>query len=169
MSNPFLQIADAQQNAASKARDRGRERRLAKLVVTSEADAPMVASPADKQMFEQSQQMKRYRAALRQRRDDLLAGPHGQEVKSLLQMLDSLSGSSAPALVQYVMKARWVRDADYNTRHDVLALVGTAIARFRVRNGLAPFDDSLWDEPPTAFEQIRYLLTGVGTAVEEMA
>lgn len=164
MSNAFLQIADQQQNAASKARDRGRERRLEKLVVKSESDAPMVASPSDKQLFENSQLLKNYRRHLRQREEELRQGPHGREVSSLLQLLETLSASSAPALVQYVMKARWLIEADYNTRLDVLSLVGTAIARFRVRNGLPPFDDSIpfIGEAPTAFQQIRKLLTGVG-------
>lgn len=162
--NAFLATAERQQNAASKARDRGLERRMAKLVVKSEADAPMVASAADKQMFENSVLLRRYRAAMAQRRSDLLEGPHGREVKALLLLLDNLTASSAGALVSYVLKANWLRQADQNTRLDVLSIVGTAIARFRVRQGLPPFDDSLpfSDEPPTAFEQIRKLLTGVG-------
>lgn len=162
--NAFLAVADIQQNAASKARDRGLERRMAKFVVKSEADAPMVASAADKQMFENSVLLRRYRVAMAQRRSDLLEGPHGREVKALLMLLDSLTASSAGALVSYVVKARWLQEADQGTRLDVLSIVGTAIARFRVRSGLPPFDDSLpfTNEPPTAFEQIRLLLTGVG-------
>jgi hypothetical protein len=39
--NAFLTVADNQQNAASKARDRGRERRLAKLVVPDESHGPL--------------------------------------------------------------------------------------------------------------------------------
>lgn len=162
--NAFLQVADSQQNAASKARDRGRERRLDKLVVKSEADAPMVASAADKQMFENSQLLKNYRRHLRVRREDLLAGPHGREVGALLQLLESISASSAGALVIYIERAGWLQQADADTKHGVLSLVGTAIARHRVRNGLSPFDDSVpyTDEPPTAFQKIRKLITGVG-------
>lgn len=160
MLNAFEQVAEVQQNAFSKAQDRAREKRLAKLVIQSERDAPMVASAADKQAFENQQLLKRYRAALALRRQELLEGPHGQEVQALLQLLDSLSATSASALVSYVVKARWLKEADYNTRLDVLSIVGTAIARFRVRQGLPPFDDSLpfMDEPPTAFEQVRKLL-----------
>lgn len=162
--NAFLATAERQQNAASKARDRGLERRMAKLVVKSEADAPMVASAADKQMFENGVLLKRYRASIRQREEELRAGPHGREVAGLLLLLNNLTASSAGALVSYVLKANWLRQADQNTRLDVLSIVGTAIARFRVRSGVPPFDDSLpfSDEPPTAFEQIRKLLTGVG-------
>lgn len=164
MLNAFEQVADQQLTAATKARHRATDRRLERLVVKSEADAPMVASPADKKMFEQSQQMRRYRLHLRQRQDELANGPHGREVVALIQLLDTLTASSANALVSHVMKAEWLRSADLNTRLDVLSIVGTAIARFRVRNGLPPFDDALpfSGEPPTAFEQIRKLLTGVG-------
>lgn len=161
--NAFLDIASAQQNAASKARDRKHERLLAKLVVKSEADAPMVASAADKQMFENNQLLKQYRHHVRVRRENLLAGPHGREVGALIQLLDSLSASSAPALVQYIAGAIWLKNADEDTRYGVLSLVGTAIARHRVRNGLSPFDDSIsfLDEPPTAFEIIRKELVGL--------
>lgn len=164
MLNAFEQIADTQQNAFSKAADRAREKRLAKLVVKSEADAPMVASPSDKQAWESAQLLKRYRAALRERQRDLENGPHGKDVLALLQLLDTLCASSADGLVRYVVSAQWLRDADHHTRLDVLSIVGAAIARFRVRQGLPPFDDSLpfMDEPPTAFEQVRKLLTGVG-------
>lgn len=165
VTNAFLQIADAQQNAYSKSRDRAAARRLEKLVVKSEADAPMVAKAADKQAFENSQLLKRYRAALRQRRDDLLTGPHGKEVKSLIQLLENLTASSAGALITFITQARWLREADYHTRHDVLSIVGAEISRFRVRQGLPPFDDSIpfTDEPPTAFQIIRKLITGVGS------
>lgn len=167
--NAFEQLAHNQMGAASKARDRAADRRMSKLVVKSEADAPMVASPADKKMFEQAQQMKRYRAAVRQRRDDLLAGPYGANIRALEKLLNDLSGSSPIALVKYVQRAAWLRNAGDDTRHHVLSLVAEAIIRFRVRNGLSPFDDSLLDEPPTSFEQIRSILTGVGQPVEELA
>ena len=105
--------------------------------------------------------MKRYRAAIRQRREDLLNGPHGQEIQKLLSVLEDLSLSPPMALVDMVERSP-LRHADYTTRHDVLSLISTAIMRFRIREGLPPFDDSLWSEPPTVFEQTRYLLTGVG-------
>jgi hypothetical protein len=166
--NFFEAIADKQQNAASKARDRAAEKRMAKLVVKSEADAPMVAKQADKEVFEQAQQMKRYRAAIRQRREDLLNGPHGQEIQKLLGVLEELSLSPPMALVDMVERSP-LRQADYTTRHDVLSIISSAIIRFRIREGLAPFDDAIFDEPATAFEQIRWLLTGVGRFREEAA
>lgn len=161
--NPFEQIAAGQMNAATKAKHRAAEKRLANLVVTSERDAPMVASPADKAQFETSKQFKEYRRYLRDRKRELLEGPYSAQLTELSTMLKTLSRESAPALVDWVEYADWLQQADYNTRHNVLAIIGEEIANFRITEGLAPFDDSLWGEPATAFEQIRFVLTGVGT------
>lgn len=158
--NPFEALANQQQNAASKARDRAAERRLAKLVVKSDADAPMVASPLDKERFENQELLKRFNKAMTQRRLDLLKSAHGKEIKGLLQILDSLTPSSPPALMSYLAKCQWFVNADYGTRHDILWVIDTAIMTFRIREGLSPFDDGLPGEPPTAFCIIRHHLTG---------
>ena len=165
MLNPFEQIAEAQLTAAAKARHRAADKRMEKLVVQSDRDAPMVASPADKAMFEASKQFREYQRWLKQRRNDLFNGPYSAQLAELDSMLKALSPESAPALVDWVEYADWLQQADYNTRHNTLSVIGDEIARFRVRQGLAPFDDSLpfLNEPPTAFEQIRYILTGVGS------
>jgi hypothetical protein len=97
----------------------------------------------------------------------LLNGPYAAQLKGLVALLDALTPESAPALVRWVSRAIELRRADYGTRHDVLALIGEEIATFRIRHGLAPFDDSLPGEPPTAFEQIRFILTGVGVGEVE--
>jgi hypothetical protein len=153
--NPFEALADVQQNGASKARDRAAERRLAKLVVKSEADAPMVASPSEKAAYERSRQLRHYNKMLTQRRLDLLNGPQGVQIKGLLQLMDTLSPSSAPALMSFLAGCNWFLGCDRGTRQDILSLISIGIARHRVRNGLPPFDDSLIGEPPTAFEIIR--------------
>jgi hypothetical protein len=158
--NPFEALADTQQNAYSKARDRASERRLAKLVVKSEADAPMVASPADKERFEKQELLKRFNKAMTARRLDLLNGPHSKDIKGLFQILDSLTPSSPPALMSYLAKCQWFVNADYSTRHDILWVIDTEIMRFRIRQGLSPFDDGLPDEPPTVFCIVRHHLTG---------
>jgi hypothetical protein len=158
--NPFEALADTQQNAYSKARDRAAEKRLAKLVVKSDADAPMVASAADKERFEQQQLLRRFNKAMTARRLDLLKGEHGAQVKGLLQLLDSLTEGSAPALMSYLAKCQWFVNADYGTRHDILSVIDAEIMRFRVREGLPPFDDGLPGEPATAFCVIRHHLTG---------
>lgn len=158
--NPFEALADQQQNTYSKARDRAAEKRLAKLVVKSDADAPMVASAADKDRYEQQQLLKHFNKAMTKRRLDLLKGKWGPEIKGLLQILDSLTPSSPPALMSYLTKCQWFVNADYGTRHDILWVIDSAIMAFRIREGLSPFDDGLLGEPATAFCIIRHHLTG---------
>lgn len=160
MTNSFLNIANLQQNASSKARDRAAERRLAKIVVKSDADAPMIASPLDKERLESQELLRRFNKAMRQRRQDLLKGAHGEEIKGLLQVLDSLTPISPPVLISYLVKCRWFVNADCSTRHDILWVIDTAIMTFRIRQGLSPFDDGLPGEPPTVLCIIRHHLTG---------
>lgn len=164
MLNPFEQVADAQQNAFSKAKDRAAERRLAKLVVQSEADAPMVASPQEKEQQERQQLLRQFNKAMTDRRRTLLEGKYRDEIKGLLQLLDSLEPSSAPGLMSYLAKCQWFQHCDYGTRFDILSVIDLAIVRFRVRAGQPPFDDSIDPDPPTAFQIIRHHMTGVGAA-----
>lgn len=162
-SNPFEAIAEQQLTAAAKAKHRAAEKRMAKLVVTSESEAPMVAKPADKAMFEASKQFREYQRYLRNRRDELLNGPYSVQLAPLVQMLKAITLESASALTDWIEHADWLQQADYNTRHNTLAIIADSMATFRIRHGMAPFDDSLPGEPPTAFEQIRFMLTGVAS------
>jgi hypothetical protein len=161
--NAFEQLADTQLTQAAKARHHALEKRMANLVVRSERDAPMVASPADRESFEAAQQFRLYNKFIKERSDNLLTGQYGEQVRTLFKILNDLSASPPGALVEWIKHSQ-LDKADYNTRHNVLAIIGRSIARHRIRQGLAPFDDSLpfSDEQPTVFEQIRTILTGVG-------
>lgn len=161
-SNPFEQLANLQQTAASKAKDRAAERRLAKHVMQSDREAPMVASATEKEAWEKQQLLKAFNKAMTQRRLDLINGKYGAEVKGLLNILDTLTESSAPALMSYLAKCQWFLHADYASRMDVLSVIHDHIVRFRIRSGMSPFDDPMWDEPPNAFLIIRKEMTGVG-------
>lgn len=156
--NAFLELADFQQTAASKAKDRAREKREARAVVTSDRDAPMVASPQEKAQAEKSALLKQWLRWRRERSDIVLEGPHGREYRDLLLLVGSLTAESAPALVQYIERATWLRQAPREVRHTALTVIDDAITLLRIKHGLAPFDDSLPGEAPTAFEQIRSLL-----------
>lgn len=160
--NAFEQLANMQQTAASKAKDRATERRIAKLVVKSDRDAPMIASASEKEAWEKQQLLKAFNKAMTQRRLDLINGKYGDEVKGLLQILDSLTETSAPALMSYLAKCQWFLHADYETRMNTLSVIHDFIIRFRIRSGLSPFDDPIWDEPPNAYLIIRKEMTGVG-------
>lgn len=162
--NAFETVADTQRVWASKQKEkRIAERSAQRLVVQSDADAPMKPSAQEQEQIDQSKQMKVYRAWVKERRAALATGPHDKDIAGLLQLMDSLTVESVPALVAFVKQAAWLRRADAHTRHEVLALVSHALIRLRKKLGLAPFDDALFDEPPLAFEQIRKEITGVGS------
>lgn len=162
MLNPFEQVGDVQQNAFSKAKDRAAERRLAKLVVTSEREAPMVASPQEKQQQERQKLLRQFNKAMTARRKALLEGKYREEVSGLVQLLDTLDMAGASGLLSYLAKCLWFQHCDYGTRFDILSIIDIAIVRHRVRAGQPPFDDSLPGEPPTAFQIARHHMTGVG-------
>lgn len=157
MLNAFEAVADHQMVHPAKVRDRARDKRLAKLVVQSDREGPMVASPSDKKMFEQQKLLAGYRRFLTERRQALLNGKYRSEVAELLKILDTLAVVSAPGLLSFLAKCQWFLHADRDTRRDILSLISVGICRHRVQQGLPPFDDSLphGDEQPTAFEIIR--------------
>lgn len=101
---------------------------------------------------------KLYRQHVAEKKQALLDGPFGKEVKGLLSFMRTMTPSSAPALVKLVENAAWLRGADLDTRYGVLSLVNRGIANLRKREGLMPFDDALPGEPLTASEQIKLLL-----------
>lgn len=158
MSNPFLSVADHQMSGAVKARHRAVEKRK----VLRDAEAPMVKTGLDKEMEEAAKLKSNYLRIKKQEKLDLLNGPHGKDVRGLIQLIDSLTIDSASALVTFVMSAEWIQKASLPLRYAVLELAGNAIMRLRIRHAMAPFDDSLPGEEPTAYELIRKHLTGVG-------
>ena len=101
---------------------------------------------------------KLYRQHCADRKQALLDGPHGKDIKGLLSFMRTMTPSSAPALVKLIETAAWIRQADEETRYGVLWLVNRGIANLRKREGYMPFDDSLLDEPPTASEQIKSII-----------
>jgi hypothetical protein len=134
----FLDLAAQQISAPRKARLRAAERR-------------------DAAIKERTDLHRAWRAWRRERVEELMAGPHGAAARALRQFLAGMKIGDAEMLLAAVESGPW-RDADADIRFEVLRLVGHAIMRVRERGGLAPFDDALPGEPPTAFEIIREIL-----------
>lgn len=153
--NAFEQLADTQLTQAAKARHRAAEKRVAKTVVQSDRDAPMMPTAQEKAQAEKRVLALQWRRWRRERSDIILEGPHARDYRGLLLLVGSLTPESAPALVQYVQRAAWLRAADRDVRRTALTVIDDAIVLLRVKHGLQPFDDSLPGEPPTAFEKIR--------------
>lgn len=117
---------------------------------------------ADKEQRDEQIQFKLYRKAHRAALTALLNNPFvGDKVSALMTYLKTLGPESAPALVDYIDHSEWLKRADEQVRQECLSIIATAIMRVRIQQGLAPFDDSIGDEPPTAFQRIRQMLVGV--------
>jgi hypothetical protein len=147
--NAFLDFADQQMPRALK-------RRIDKLVVQSESEAPMVPSPMERQQQEASAQFRKYEKWRRERRDAAVAA-----VEGLGALLKNLTPAGAAAFIGFFQKRDW-SGFDAAARFNILAAADDAIIKMRVQHGLPPMDDSLPGEPPRVFEVIRKILTGVG-------
>lgn len=148
--NFFEQLGNAQMTAPAKAKIRAQEKRA--------ATAPMVLTPQEKAIREQHQQLRAWRKERRARLREQLTGPNGAGWRELHKVLKAISIEGPGALLEHVRRAKWMFKADGDTRYMVLSVIGASIVRLRIRNGLEPFDDGLWDED-TAFVRVRRWLT----------
>ncbi len=146
--NPF----DAYAEAVKPQWQRGQENSVAKATQTR------ARTKAEKQIDEDEVLERMWRAGKKQQRTELMAGPHGKEIKGLMTFLRTMTLSSAPALITFIERAAWIRAAPEDVRHAVLEIVAIGIGNLRVKEGFERFDDALWDEPPKAFHIIRDLV-----------
>ncbi len=117
-----------------------------------------LSTAAERARDEETALLRRYKAYQRQRNAELLAGPHGADIRILVTFLRGMGQASGRELVARVADAVWLRTADDETRQAVLRIIGAAITRAREKAGLAPFDDPFPDQPQNAFQQIRDML-----------
>ena len=156
--DPFEQFARESGTAYLKAQRRANEKRAATRavkVVQSEKDAPMKLSAMDQATAESSRQFRNYLRFKRAELREMLEGPDGKQWREMVKVLRSLTLTGAGQLTGYIRQQHWLRDADLHTRQVALSLIAGAIIKLRLENGYAPFDDSLFDEPPTVFQIIR--------------
>jgi hypothetical protein len=145
MTNPFEALADRQIVAPRKARMR---------VVEKRADRR--AEKREKALAERDALFHLWKLYRRERFDTLLAGPHGNAVRELIQFLKSMNVEDGPELVEFVRKAGWAH-TDGDTRFEVLSLINASVTTMRERAGLLPFDDPVSDEETSAFFLIKEL------------
>lgn len=147
--DPFAAYAEAR--GVKPQRQRGPK------VVQSEADAPMVPSPMEKQMREQSAQFARYRRAKRREREALREAMP-EVYAALMKLLRRLPGSSRE-LIAYVREA-WVLGLTRSQQMVVVGLIDDRIALKRQMDGRPPFDDPLMGEPDNLFLICRKAIMG---------
>ena len=95
-----------------------------------------------KALDEQKGQSRHCHLWRRERRQDVLCGPHGGAARELFDQLAKLNFADAIELNNVIEQAPW-RDADSETKFEVGLAVATAIVELRVASGLPEFDDPL--------------------------
>jgi hypothetical protein len=90
-------------------------------------------------------------------RETLLAGPHGPAARDLIAFLAAMTLADAAVLLARVERGPW-REANADTRFEILELIDDAIVELRERAGLAPFRDPLPGQPPNVFLLLREAL-----------
>ena len=160
MSNPFEDLAQEQMVRATKRKHERAEKAFGATLnkYKTLADAPMVPTAQEKKQHENSKQFRIWRRYKRAEYRKQLEGPHGEQWRALARALRKLSIDNSELLITHIREAGWLDHLDRNERYVALSIVADAIAKLRVRNGYAPFDDSLPGEEPTAFEIIREML-----------
>lgn len=153
MSNPFENYGEAATVAPV---------RRQQLNIEKRRDAK-IAQKGQAELDEKAILLRRYNAWVRERREEIFAGPLGKEFRALAALLRTMTPSSAPALIKFIENAAWIRMADADTRHEVLAMVSNGITQTRLNAGLPPFDDALPGEADNAFLVIRNHIQNVAT------
>jgi hypothetical protein len=141
--NAFLDYAEKQTPAAVKARQRATEKRR-------------VTKAEEKALAEHDYLFRLWKKWRRERLEALLTGPHGAAAQELVAFLKTMKLEDGARLVEFVRVAGWER-VDADTKFEVLSLINATITALRERAGLAPIDDPLPHEQPTAFLIIREL------------
>jgi hypothetical protein len=146
MNNPFETLSERQTTAYTKARLRAAEKRTV-------AKAPMKLTEQEQKQEDVSRQIRIYRRWKRgQMREFKQRNP--QVFSDLRRLLRNTTLHNSELLLRF-SRYHLRQLKSHADRLIALGIIGTAIVRLRVRNGLEPFDDSLPDELPTVFEVIR--------------
>ena len=126
----------------------------------AKVDRRAAAEARKKEEKAEAEQLSLYKMWKREIRKELQV-KHGKALEQLIKMLKHMTLDSADELVAFVQQADWLIHADEHSRMTVLSYIDDAIIKVRIQHGLSPFDDALWDEPDTAFQIIRKLLTKI--------
>jgi hypothetical protein len=136
--DPFLDLAQRQIASPVKARMRAAQKRAMTKALQERDDAHHL-----------------WRLWRRERVEALLASRYGADARALIKHLDHMALSSVDELVTIVQRGPW-READDDTRFEILSLVDAAIIALREKAKLPPFDDPL--DGTDAFLEIRSML-----------
>lgn len=155
MTNPFEALAESQLTGTQKAKHRAAEKRAIK----KEEARVRKLSPLEKKQQEQAKLLSLYRGYRRKLRQGIV-DQHGSDFAALMRLVRNSHPDKESAIHDHVARSQWLLDADEDTRMATLSYINASFASGRVRDGRAPIDDPLWDEPLSPFLKIRKLLAG---------
>ena len=103
--------------------------------------------------------LRRWRAWHAEQLEAALAGPDGNVVCRITEILADLTPGRMPALLEIIRQTDW-RLVRADARFVLLHEIDSAIIALRERQGRPPFDDALEGEEPTLFLLVRHMLSG---------
>lgn len=149
MTNPFEDLASSA-SRPTRIKMEAAARRAAR--------QPMVPTPREKEQYDRQKQMLRFLKWKKEIRQGLIDGTYGPEIVQLLRLLRTIPDSDV--LVRFVKRTYWLRHADQKVKDNVLGYILDCMARWNVRHGLAPFNDSTPWQPDNTSVIVMKLLRG---------
>lgn len=154
--NPFEEMAQRQMNGAQKAKIRVKQKWADKREAR-EVAKHMKPSPLMQKQMDAATLMKDYRKWRNSIKQGMVER-HGTDFAALMRLLRNLSWSNMEHVIGHVKKARWLQEADEQTRFETLRFIDASFCRSRVREGLPEFDDGMWDDPPSPCMRLKKIL-----------
>ena len=154
--NPFEAVAASQISSPVRSRMKG--------VQTRRDNMSAAALQAEKRLAEKEILLAAYKKVQRAELRAFMFGEHGKEVRGLISFLRTMSLSSAPALLTFMGKAKWVAALTERERDLVWSIVFQGIARLRETNGLTFWEDALPGDPPKVFDEVETIIRPRPTA-----
>jgi hypothetical protein len=112
-------------------------------------------SKKDQELADNARLLRAWKAWHREQLEEALHGLHRDVLEQLMAQLKHLH--EARELLRFIEAQDWVA-IDANIRLIALHEINAAITRLRERNGMAPFDDGLPDQPDNVFRRIKQML-----------
>lgn len=145
MSNPFAEYAEQNKPAWKKRKEAAAEKRK----LSYHQQKAVNKALADRDLL--FRLWKKWRKELT---STALEGPYEEHITNLINFLRSLASDSEHTIVAFVAEGPWL-EAPEDIRQLALELIDARLTQLREEQDLPPFNDSLFDEPPTVFELIR--------------
>jgi hypothetical protein len=103
----------------------------------------MKLSTLEQATADQSTQFRAYMRFKRAEVNALLRGPMARQWLELAGHLKALTIDNAPEVLDWILAQDWLTEQPMHDRQVAISVIGSAIMKVRLENGLPPFDDAL--------------------------